>query len=927
MSLPPSDSATKPGFGARVKQRLLKIKDKIVNPAIRGPSLSSTAANSRSSTPLHGPADEGRLLHQSLQLPRTSIPTPSNRPSSTTPTAHGALNVQSTVPDIQLPTNVAPINDHAPAPFPSRKAVATPGPPDPSQSGSDNELQVLTSPASKDRFGTVLNVVSQALKVATAATAVVPPAQSVIGGVSGAVDMVKTMKQNGVDREAVVRTLKEALRRIEMCKSIESPSEEMLKMLSTLEHDIEENLGSIEDAMKESWWKKLVEGDAQEMIKCYTRLSSSLNLFITQTVVSVGGHVEALKKITIELKSTTERNYEAISQFITKAELKDLNCVPEAGYDAGPADLRRACTTGTRKQILDDLMVWATDDEKTQVYWLSGMAGTGKTTIAYSFCQLLQDADLLCTSYFCSRNVASSMDTRSVLPMLAYHLASYSPSFSESLLSALRQPSHSNVRQKELEKQFQALILGPTGLSRIPDMQKRRVLIYDGADEASNLHEVAKLISLFLKHASRLPFKVFISSRRDAIIKYEFGLKEFTPNSTSLLLHDVEKTLVEADIRSYIVEHLQVVRPPVPDATISNLVDISGALFVYAAVLCSFLKQGSDEEFSDRLEAISANTSPPGIPTRPHDNLDQIYMQILKTAQNASRDVWHVLLVILTTYSPLTATSIAKVLAIMDYQVTRVLNSLHSVLTGSESKDYPVTIFHTSFRDFLLDTSRGRDFSRHILANHGHLAHQCLTIMKESLISNDFSEVSRKDNNGKAVEIQGPSPRLAYACANWFIHLLELDVEQLAGCQLGVEAFFSKLVLRWVECMSRLGYLEDAVRSLRKFELSDIMISANLHLAAMDARRMVLQCFDLIQDQPTEIYNSALAWLPKESKMRGRFKSQIVWQITCGLQSDWGACESVMRGHPDTVWSVSFSPDGRRVASGSSDNTVRIWNI
>ena len=32
--------------------------------------------------------------------------------------------------------------------------------------------------------------------------------------------------------------------------------------------------------MKESWWKRLVEGDAQEMIKCYTRLSSSLNLFI-----------------------------------------------------------------------------------------------------------------------------------------------------------------------------------------------------------------------------------------------------------------------------------------------------------------------------------------------------------------------------------------------------------------------------------------------------------------------------------------------------------------------------------------------------------------------------------------------------------------------------------------------------------------------
>ena len=53
------------------------------------------------------------------------------------------------------------------------------------------------------------------------------------------------MKQNGVDREAVVRTLKEALRRIEMCKSIESPSEEMSKMLSMLEQYVNSSLPEI----------------------------------------------------------------------------------------------------------------------------------------------------------------------------------------------------------------------------------------------------------------------------------------------------------------------------------------------------------------------------------------------------------------------------------------------------------------------------------------------------------------------------------------------------------------------------------------------------------------------------------------------------------------------------------------------------------
>ena len=611
--------------------------------------------------------------------------------------------------------------------------------------------------------------------------------------------------------------------------------------------------------------------------------------------------------------------------------------------------------------VLNEIESWANDPDKSPVYWLNGLAGTGKSTIAQTIAELFFAEGRLGASFFCSRDFEDRRNLHLIFPTLAFQLAHKYPDFRSHFVPLLR--SNPGVVHESLYSQMQKLITEPLREAGIST-----VIVIDALDECRDDEPSSTILSVLGRFVEDIPeVRFFITGRPEPRIETGFRLTLLADSTDIFVLHNVQPSLVENDIRIFFKHELSELARRrrlegwPSDEHIDLLCRRAAGLFVYAVATVKFLESRTHltEDQLDIILKLPESTAPEG-KTRfnPSTSLDSLYTSILQAAFcdtdiNVYSKVRTTVGTVVLVVNPLPPPAIAQLTGLKFKEVMLYLTLIQSLLAIGDDSNQPVKPFHKSFPDFITDPSRCTDTRFYTCPTllHLELAINCLRLMNDELEEDLLSLPEYSLNSGVEdlqTRIDGRiNLALQYACRSWHNHLTGTKGE-VTDVIPYLREFLESKFLAWLEVLSVLGDMGSASVGLEKlmewlrevcfqrFRLYFLKITRYNQVAKdnqlLDTTRdcfyFTTKFFEPINVSATHIYHSALELCPLSSIVRKLYYDRChgvtrVPRVVIGTPDSWDTATSVSGKHDYGY--CTWSPCGQFIAAPAGE-TVEIRN-
>lgn len=529
-------------------------------------------------------------------------------------------------------------------------------------------------------------------------------------------------------------------------------------------------------------------------------------------------------------------------------QLGKLRLADGASFDSAPTQHEAMCMDQTRVEFLQELREWYSKPQ-SPILWLSGMAGTDKSTIARTVADELHTKHRLAGSFFFRRAGNLSEATRFV-STLAYKLAiTQGPNTSPSLRELIGQAmiNHEDVQDQGLRRQWKELIVEP--LSRIKSTQHQALtFVVDALDECGTEDDIRLILQLFieLKNVNNVDLSVLVTSRLETTLVRGFR------NVPDILhrrldLREIPRDIVERDLYVYMRKKLGQIKPQneshwPSEEDLRSLVQKADCLFIYAATVSLFIQSSRYDCPEDCLSKILLSRPTGGEDTAA---IDCMYTQVLDSAlarpgqrkemtERLTDRFKTIVGSIVALLEMLPIIALGGLLSMKVESVQHALSTLESVLNIPSDTKQPIRLLHPSFRDFLLDKARCGHKSFHLQKEsvHTHLAICCLDVLCTCLrrnISDLLPDSSPQEVSEDVLNLHLPK-HVQYACQHWIGHLENASAQQKihVGFYDGgkIHIFFKEKFLYWMEAMSLIGKIPEAVLMINKL-VAMLKVSCN----------------------------------------------------------------------------------------------------